>query len=221
MVGSLRSLGRRSWDLGRHRRRRARRRVHRPPGRSERSRAAGRGSPWAPRRSGDRPCGQLVEPGALRRADQPALGARDRLRAPARRIPLQRDLSPHVPLRGAVESRCCRAPAHPRSTLPLPSAGALRPVRRALHGLPLLPRDAPDRPVRGDCRHARERLGVRGPVRPLPCVLHLVAVRSDWPARAPAPRGHSGATADDGRSARPRPTTSWTSMRSKAPSICS
>ena len=118
-------------------------------------------APGAPRRAGDRPGRQLVEPGALRRADQPAVGARDRLRAPARRVPLQRDLSPDVPLRGAVESRRRRAPAHPRPPLPLPPAGALRPVRRALHGLPLLSRDAPDRPVGGDRGPARERLGVR------------------------------------------------------------
>ena len=90
---------------------------------------------------------------------EPAVGARDRLRPPPRRVPLQRDLPPDVPLRGAVESRRRRAPARPRSTHSLPSAGALRAVHRALHGLPLLPRDAPSRPVGGDRGHARERLG--------------------------------------------------------------
>ena len=63
------------------------------------------------RRAGDRPHRQLVEPGALRQADRRLLGARDRLRAPAGRVHLQRDLPPDIPLRGALEPlrgwRCC------------------------------------------------------------------------------------------------------------------
>ena len=68
-------------------------------------------APGPARRAGDRPDRQLVEPGALRQADRPAVGARDRLRAPARRVPRRRDLPPDVPLRGALGSRrrrrCC------------------------------------------------------------------------------------------------------------------
>ena len=108
--------------------------YHRAPLRGERSRAPRRRSAGTSRRAGDRTRRQLVEPGALRRADQPAVGARDRLRPQARRLPLRRDLSPDVPLRGALESRRRRRTAHPRPSLPLPPAGALRPVHRALHG---------------------------------------------------------------------------------------
>ena len=54
--------------------------IHRPPVRRERHRAARRRGAGAPRRAGDRTRRQLVEPGALRQADQPAVGARDRRR---------------------------------------------------------------------------------------------------------------------------------------------
>ena len=72
--GPVCSLGRRARDLGRDRRRRPRRRDRRPPRRRERDRAARRGSAGPPRGTGDRPRRQLVEPGALRRADEAALG---------------------------------------------------------------------------------------------------------------------------------------------------
>ena len=62
-------------------------------------------------------------------------------------VHLQRDLPPDLPLRGALESPRRRGAAPARPPLPLPAAGALRALRRALHRLPLLPRDAPDRSV--------------------------------------------------------------------------
>ena len=65
--------------------------------------------------------------------------------------------------------------ADPRPPFPLSPAGALRPVHRAVHGLPLLSRDASDRSLGGDRRPACERLGGCDPLRPLPRVLHLVA----------------------------------------------
>ena len=43
----------------------------------------GRGRAGAAARAGHRPLGELVEPGAVRQADRPAVGARDRSRAPA------------------------------------------------------------------------------------------------------------------------------------------
>ena len=52
-----------------------------------RARLHGRGRAGPAARAGHRPLGQLVQPGALRQADRPAVGAEDRLRAPRRRLP--------------------------------------------------------------------------------------------------------------------------------------
>ena len=62
--------------------------VHRAG--APRARLHGRGRAGPAARAGDRPLGQLVEPGALRQADAPALGPEDRLRAPRRRLREQR-----------------------------------------------------------------------------------------------------------------------------------
>ena len=77
----------------------------------------------------------------------------------------------------------------------------------AVHGLSLLPRDASNRPLVGDRRPACERLGIRGPVRALPRILHLVAAAPWRRSASPPPCAESGAAADDGRPAQPRPTT--------------
>ena len=77
------------WRLRRARRRRAA---------LPRRRRAG-----AARRAGDRPRRQLLQPGALRAPDVAAVGPRDRPRAPARALPRQRHLPPHVPLRDRLE----------------------------------------------------------------------------------------------------------------------
>ena len=63
-----------------------------------------------PARPGDRTVGQLVQPGAVRAPDRPAVGAGDRRRAPPRRVRPGHDVPPDVPLRVAVELRpvrCC------------------------------------------------------------------------------------------------------------------
>ncbi len=64
-------------DLGRDPVRRRRRRLDRPPLRHERAADDGRGRAGSPARAGDRPLGQLLEPGALRQAHDAAVGARD------------------------------------------------------------------------------------------------------------------------------------------------
>ena len=76
--------------------------------------------------AGDRTVGQLLQPGAVRTADRPAVGARDRRRPPGRQpgdrrdVRRRHDLPPDVPLRIAVESRHrVRAVVH-RSSLASP-----------------------------------------------------------------------------------------------------
>ena len=55
----------------------------------------------AVRHAGDRPLGQLLQPGAVRAADDPALGDHDRLRPPDHRLPLL-----DVPAARPISSRC-------------------------------------------------------------------------------------------------------------------
>ena len=70
-------------------------------------------------RPGDRPLGQLVQPGAVRPADRPAVGPGDRRRPPAARLRGLRDLPPDVPLRVPVEPGRVRRPDLARPPLPL------------------------------------------------------------------------------------------------------
>ena len=62
-------------------------------------------APGPARGAGGRADRQLVEPGALREADRPALGPRDRPGAPAARVARPGDLPPGLPLRAALEPR--------------------------------------------------------------------------------------------------------------------
>ncbi len=73
-------------------------------------------APGPVRHAGDRALGQLLQPGAVRAADRPAVGHRDRLRPPGRR---PRD--PAVPVR-AVPGR--RPPASTRCSCTSRSAGS-------------------------------------------------------------------------------------------------
>ena len=77
LVRAVRGLVGRARDLGRDPVRRARGRLGRAALREQRAADDGRGRAGAPARAGDRPLGQLVEPGALRQAHDAALGARD------------------------------------------------------------------------------------------------------------------------------------------------
>ena len=65
-------------------------------------RADGRDRPRRRARAGDRTVGQLLQPGAVRTADDAAVGPRDRPRAPAGRLRALRNLPSDVPLRVAV-----------------------------------------------------------------------------------------------------------------------
>ena len=77
LVRAVRRLVGRARDLGRDPARRARGRLGRAPLREQRAADDGRGRAGAPARPGDRPLGQLVEPGALRQAHDASVGARD------------------------------------------------------------------------------------------------------------------------------------------------
>ena len=80
-LGRLHDLGRRPRHLGRDRARRGRRVRSGCAAHGRRFAAVrGRGRAGPPHRPGDRPARQLLQPGALRRADHPAVGPRDRRR---------------------------------------------------------------------------------------------------------------------------------------------
>ena len=80
-------LARRPRHLGRHRPRRAGRGHRRPAARHQAAPDARRDRPRGAGRAGDRALGQLVQPGALRPAHRPAVGAGDRPGPPAGRLP--------------------------------------------------------------------------------------------------------------------------------------
>ena len=81
-----------------------RRRDRRAPLRRRASRASWTRRARAAARAGDRALGQLVEPGAVRQADRPAVGARDRRRSTGRpQYVDERDLPPDLPLRVDLE----------------------------------------------------------------------------------------------------------------------
>ena len=135
------------------------------PRRLSRARPAARAGNRAPR--------ELVEPGALRQADRPAVGARDRRAA----VPVRagNDLPPDLPLRADLGLRDGGRARLPDRTAPPPAAARrVRRVHRPLLHRPLL-RGAPaDRPGTPHRRAAPERVGVadrhrrrRGLVRPL------------------------------------------------------
>ena len=65
----------------------------------------GRGRPGASGRAGDRTGRQLLQPGAVRRPHQPALGPADQPLAPPRRIPGLLDLPTDVPVRADLGPR--------------------------------------------------------------------------------------------------------------------
>ena len=186
--GRLRGLGGRPRRLGRDPARLPRRRVHRPPRGRLRVQVHGRGRAGPPARAGDRPHRQLVEPGALRQADRPAVGPEDRLRAPRRRLREHRDLPPDLPLRVHLRPRRRRDPAAARPALPLQAAGAVRALRLVLHGRALLRGAAADRPGAPLRRAAPERLGLDRRLRDLDRVLHLVAVHPRRRGRPAADR---------------------------------
>ena len=138
-------------------------------------------------RAGHRPDRQLVEPGAVRQADRPAVGAQDRRRAPPAAVLRPRHLPPDLPLRADLGLRRGRCPAVRRAPLPDPAAGALRALRRLVHVRPLLRGAAADRPGPPHRRPAAERLGLDHRLRRLGRLLRLAPVLEGRPAKPQPP----------------------------------
>src|SRR4029450_7750699 len=134
------------------------------------------GRAGAAARAGDRPMGELVEPGALRQADRPAVGAEDRPRAPHSGLRGPRDLPPDLPLRVRLRPDRRRPVARARPALPLQAARALCALRLVLPHRALLRGTTTDRPGARVRRAAAERVGVARRLHLLDGVLRLVAV---------------------------------------------
>ena len=202
--GVVRDLARRARSLGRHRARVPRRRHRREARR--RGRLAPRRLPRArpPARAGHRPARQLVEPGALRQADRPAVGARDR---PGRRSRTStgHDVPPDVPLRADLGLRDGgRARLRDRAALPPAAAGALRGVHRAVLRGALL-RGAPaDRPGAPHRRAAAQRMGVAD------------RDRRRASSGTSSPSGRTGPPRRGGREKPPAPRGRWRSRTESA-----
>ena len=175
MAGRLHGLEGRARRLGWDPARGGRRRLHLQARWEEPVRPHGRGRARPDVRARGRPVRQLVEPGALRQADRPAMGPRDRPREPSVRVRDLRDLPPDLPLRVPVRDRGGSPAARPRPLHPLQTAGAFRPLRHALHIRPLLRGAAADRPVARARPAAPQRLGLDRRLRPGHGVLRLLA----------------------------------------------
>ena len=100
-------------------------------------------APGVAGRAGDRALGQLVQPGALRQAHRPAVGAGDRRRATGRAgYDAVRDVPPDVPLRvrcGTSARSALRDLGRP--AVPARPRPGVRALRDGLHARPRLDRD--------------------------------------------------------------------------------
>ena len=232
--GAVRDLARRARGLGRDRGRLPRGRHRRQAGRRRRLAARRLPRAGAPARAGARPARQLVEPGALRQADRPAVGARDRSDQPPARLPRPADLPSDVPLRAALGLRGGRAPRlRDRAAVASAAARALRRVHRAL----LLRALLDGAPPRSTLRTRSLGLRLNAWMSLLGIVVgttwYVLSQRRDRPAAARAPARAAGAARWPSR-AEARPTaaarvaawrrrfaiSSWTSTRSRARSTC-
>ena len=158
----------RARDLGRGDRRRGRGVDRRPPPQHGVRRHRRLDRPRARVRAGDRPVGQLVQPGAVRRTVDAAVGGRDRPCAPSGRIRAVRDVPTDLPLRVAVVPRA-------RVRAALRSTSAFKLVRGQLFALyaagytafRLADGGDAHRPRAHDRTAARQRLGEHRRVRDL------------------------------------------------------
>ncbi len=139
-----------------------------------------------------RPVGQLLQPGAVRTAYQPALGGADRPRPPPGRHAEHRYLPADVPLRVTLGRRGRRARHLGRTPLPPRTRPGIRALRRRVYRRTWLGRGAARRPRQPLLRTATERLDLAGRVRR---VSGLPAAKS----RSPRVRsGHLGPAVGSG-----------------------
>ena len=131
-TGGARSpSGRAAWGSGAASPRHARRPLRAAPPPRRHPPLPGRRRPGAAGRPVDRARGQLVQPGAVRRAPR-CPGAWNRPRAPTGRLRARRHLSPHLPVRDHLEPRPGRRAGLARPPPAHPAAGPVRALRRRL-----------------------------------------------------------------------------------------
>ncbi len=107
--------------------------------------------------AGDRPLGQLLQPGAVRAADRPALGGADRP-GPAEHGAGRDRLPPHLPVRVALGPGPGRRAGLRRPAVQDGPRPGLRPVRDGLHGRAGVDRAAAHRHRQPRARAAAERV---------------------------------------------------------------
>ena len=117
---------------------------------------AGRAGPAG--RPGDRANRQLLQPGAVRWADEPPVGASDLTRAPSRRLSPVQHLPADLPLRADLQPRARSLPDLAGAHRPRPPARPVRAVCDRLQRLSHLGGDVADRPVALPVRPAIEPL---------------------------------------------------------------
>ena len=206
--GHLRGLEGRPRRVGRNLPRLRRRRDRRQALGRERDQDDGRGGARVAARPGRRANRQLVQPGAVREADRPGVGAQDRHRPPRPGLRAVLDLPPDVPLRADLRPVDGRGAAPDRSAVADSRTRVVRALRVLLHVRAVLRGAAADRSRAPRRRAAAERVGVADPVRAVDGVLHLVAVlRRDIQVVAEWRLGGGRRPrAEDGHSTWPRPT---------------
>ena len=194
---ALRLAGR-ARRLGRDRARRASARSSAPGARASGCcRCSTRWRPGVLVAQAHRPLGQLVQPGAVRQADRPAVGAGDRPRAPAAGLRAGRDLPPDVPLRVR-----CGTSARSRSLIwadrrfRLGHGRVLALYVDGLHARPRLDRE----PAHRHRRARRRRRPAASTCGPRSCCSSLAAVYFVVSLRLPArPRGARSTSTGSGR----------------------
>ena len=180
--------------------------LDRPPRRRVRDADDGRGRAGPAARAGHRPHRQLVQPGAVRQADRPAVGPRDRRRRTPPDYCASTTFHPTFLYELIWDLVGVGAADLGRPALADPPARAVRALRRLLHLRPLLRGAAARRPRARVRPAAAERVGLDRALHRLDRVLRLVAgARPRRRARAGRRRARSARCSWRGATGRRRP----------------